>query len=609
MNEFSNNQQGPQPQGQPQGMPQEMPPYNGYQQPQYNYWKKQETPEQQKERADIARFLGKAALIYGIIVTFCLYKNMSGVTMPVFAAATIIFMCYCLKCFNVKLKKANWFYAAVIILLSVSNFMTGNSFFIFFNTIGILLLIFVFLLHNVYDDSKWNFSKTTMAVIESFFGSLGCLDDYAKDMKARKKLTNVKTDEVDTDSPETDNTPKQKKSYIGSVILGLVISVPVVGIIIALLAKADVVFKTMIVDYLDIDFHLGTIFGIVITFIVSYFAAYCIMRFFSKKRINEDVKIHKNFEPVVAITVLSIISVVYLAFSMIQILYLFWGGMELPEDYTYAEYAREGFFQLLVVCILNVMIVLFVEKFYRDSRALKLLMTLISLCTYIMIASSCMRMLLYIDAYRLSFLRILVLWTLAVLAVLLVGIIISIYKDSFPLFKYGVVIMSIMYLALSFSHTDYIIARYNLSVEGSDYSEIEDNDSDLAEEIVPADDYLHDISSDDFGDSSRPGDDDVTDDPEFRDDERNERPRQGGHLYFDDDSDIYEDSYQDTVGIYGLIDYDYLANLSTDAAPVIATKCPEDVKEEYFENHAEECKDKRIRHFNVSRYIAGSLSK
>ncbi|MBP5313385.1 MAG: mechanosensitive ion channel family protein, partial [Eggerthellaceae bacterium] len=38
----------------------------------------------------------------------------------------------------------------------------------FFNCTGMILLIFTFLLHNVYDDSRWNFSKTTFAILEAF---------------------------------------------------------------------------------------------------------------------------------------------------------------------------------------------------------------------------------------------------------------------------------------------------------------------------------------------------------------------------------------------------------------------------------------------------------
>ena len=40
---------------------------------------------------------------------------------------------------------------------------------------------------------------------------------------------------------------------------------------------------------------------------------------------------------------------------------LFLGKMQLPEGYTYAQYAREGFFQLLAVSILNLILVLAVS--------------------------------------------------------------------------------------------------------------------------------------------------------------------------------------------------------------------------------------------------------
>ena len=72
-------------------------------------------------------------------------------------------------------------------------------------------------------------------------------------------------------------------------------------------------------------------------------------------------------------------------------------------------------------------------------------------------------MIIYIRYYYLTFLRILVLWALALLAVLFVGIIINIMKDTFPLFRYSMAVVTVLYLALSFAHPDYIIARVNVS--------------------------------------------------------------------------------------------------------------------------------------------------
>lgn len=80
-----------------------------------------------------------------------------------------------------------------------------------------------------------------------------------------------------------------------------------------------------------------------------------------------------------------------------------------------------------------------------------------------MIASSAMRMLIYIRFYYLTFLRILVLWMLALLAVLFLGILANIYVESFPLFRYSMAVVTVFYLVLSFAHPDYIIARVNVA--------------------------------------------------------------------------------------------------------------------------------------------------
>ena len=55
----------------------------------------------------------------------------------------------------------------------------------------------------------------------------------------------------------------------------------------------------------------------------------------------------------IAITIAAMLTLLYLVFSVIQIVYLFMGNMTLPSGYTYAKYAREGFFQLLAVSVLK----------------------------------------------------------------------------------------------------------------------------------------------------------------------------------------------------------------------------------------------------------------
>ena len=137
--------------------------------------------------------------------------------------------------------------------------------------------------------------------------------------------------------------------------------------------------------------------------------------------------------------------------------------MELPGDYTYAEYAREGFFQLLFVCMINMILVLICLKLFDNNKVLKIFLMIISACTFIMIASSLFRMIMYVEVYQLSYLRYMVLFGLIVITVLMLGICITIFKSDFPLFRYCTLAVTILYLCFAFSKPAYQIAKYNLS--------------------------------------------------------------------------------------------------------------------------------------------------
>ncbi len=146
-----------------------------------------------------------------------------------------------------------------------------------------------------------------------------------------------------------------------------------------------------------------------------------------------------------------------------QVVYLTFGNyLTLPSGYTYAEYAHEGFYELLTVCVLNLIIVLVASYFFGESTPLKVILTIICVCTYIMLISSAYRMYLYVREYDLTRLRVYVLYGLLVLAILLVGVIIYIYRESFPLFRYGIAILTGAVIILVYSHPTALIARYNI---------------------------------------------------------------------------------------------------------------------------------------------------
>jgi len=429
----------------------------------------------EKRKANFAYF-GLGSVFCALFYSFCMYKNPSGVTFPFFIAATLFYICFSLSKLDLTLKRGSGFYIFSMMLLSVSTFCTDDERILWFNKLGIWLLLFSFLLNQFYDTSKWGFGKYCGSIAFTMFGCLG-------------EIASPFTDLADYLSERSGG----KKSNALFIIIGVLVACPLLLVVIVLLASADAVFRSVAIKIIA-ALNPENIFAIAIQIVFMFFLFYLITAFLCDKLIKEETKQTRNGEPVLAITVTSMLSFIYVIFSGIQIVYLFIGNMSLPNGYTYARYAREGFFQLLAVSILNLIIVLVCMSFFKEHKVLKGILTVMSLCTFIMIASSALRMVIYIRYYYLTFLRILVLWGLVLLFVLFVGIMLRIYKDRFPLFRYSMVCVTLLYLFLSFSHPDYWIAKVNMAY--TDKQSVEQSDFFLAESPYQDYVYIRNLSAD-----------------------------------------------------------------------------------------------------------------
>lgn len=427
-------------------------------------------PKPEKETEETKRmkerfgFFGPAAFLYAVFYTFCMYKNGSGVTFPFFVAGSLLFLCLSLAKLETTLKKGSVYYMAAIVLLGISTFCTDDGRIIFLNKLGIFLLMMSLLLKQYFDTSKWGPGKFLSSIFRLIFGVGGVAAEPFRDgAECWANYRREKGGKAD--------------GRIWAVGLGLLAGIPLLLVVLLLLSSADALFRQMAERLLG-GIRLDNVMNIAARILLMFLAAYCLTAFLCKKKIDEEVKDRRSGEPVLAITVTGMLTALYLVFSVVQINGLFLGRMQLPEGYTYAAYAREGFFQLLTVSLLNLVIVLVCLCYFKSSKVLKTVLIIMSVCTYIMIASSAMRMVMYVRSYYLTFLRVLVFWGLALLAVLFAGVMIHIFREKFHLFRYCVAVVTVMYLALSFAHPDYLIARINLAnVSGNDGGNIFRNEN------------------------------------------------------------------------------------------------------------------------------------
>ncbi len=399
-------------------------------------------------------FFGVATGLYALLYAFCMYKNGSGVAFPFFVAGSLLYMCLCLSKLEISLKKSSTFQMICMMLLAVATFATDDGRIIFFNKTGIFLLALSMVLNQFYDTQKWRLGKYFKSILQLLMNSMSEMWTPIQDAKVYFRAKQGKYD---------------KRVMAG--ILGAVIMIPVLVVILALLGSADIVFKQALDGMLELV-QVGNLLNIVIRIAFCFVGAYAVLSYITTLHIKEEVPDKRTGEPVLMIVITAGLTLVYAYFSVIQIVYLFMGKLQLPEGYTYAEYAREGFFQLLAVGIINLIIVLVALAYFKESKVLKVVLTLMSFCTFIMIASSAYRMIINIQYYYLTFLRILVIWSLVVLFIMFCGVVINIWKEQFNLFKFGMTVVSVLYIALAFSHPDYWIAKVNLSnTEGKPKSE------------------------------------------------------------------------------------------------------------------------------------------
>ena len=388
-------------------------------------------------------FFGIGTGVYALFYAFCMYRNASGITYPFFIAGSLFFFCLCMKKLGLSIKKGSVCYMAGMLLLGVSTACTADGRIIFFNHAGALLLMVGFLLHQFYDDSRWGFCRYLGSMICAIFGSIGEIARPFTDFVCyRRQKTRRKTG---------------KGLYV---LIGLAVSVPLFAFVWLLLISADRIFMKMTIELFR-ALNLLNVIGFVCTAVVMFFAAYGLLSYLCERHLSEKETAGKRAESMVAVTVALPLTILYVVFSGVQIVCLFLGNVDMA-GLTYAEYARQGFFQLLFVCMLNLVLVLAGGHFFKESVLLKAVLTVMSLCTYIMIFSSGFRMILYIRHYYLTFLRILVLWALVVIFLLLTGVLIQIFAPGFPLFCYGIAVVSALYILLSFSRPDYLIAACNL---------------------------------------------------------------------------------------------------------------------------------------------------
>lgn len=137
----------------------------------------------------------------------------------------------------------------------------------------------------------------------------------------------------------------------------------------------------------------------------------------------------------------------------------------LPRGWTYADYAREGFFQLCAVCAINGLLYLFVSLFTKVGQGrgfCRALLTVLCLCSLILAATAFSKMVLYVRAYGLTPKRVYSSWAMVLLTAAFLLALLGAYWKKLNIPRALFLLLVCMFGLLCLCDTNAVIAEYNV---------------------------------------------------------------------------------------------------------------------------------------------------
>ena len=205
------------------------------------------------------------------------------------------------------------------------------------------------------------------------------------------------------------DTNKEKNDKVINIIFGTIIGVFISGLILVLLTSADAYFDkflSSIVTNINVDFNLWYVIKGIIYFVILFVIG---INLFKNKEIALKESKMSRVNKTVVTTMLFIVNFVFVLFLISEISKLCGNFLKVPKGYIYSSYAREGFFQLLFVTLINFGIILYLiykTNLVKEDKKVKYLVLSLIAFSIFLIFNSYYRMFLYIGRFGFTNLRL-----------------------------------------------------------------------------------------------------------------------------------------------------------------------------------------------------------
>jgi hypothetical protein len=341
------------------------------------------------------RLLGTASLILGVVCVFLFYEQGLGINYPLFIVLVVAFGVLLAQTFSRQLKHEQYALVGAGIFFSFMVFVRSSEMLTFFNVLGSVLLLLIAV--SLFEGRR----------LRSFIES-----DYVKVLILPFRFIGPFFEIFPSVvSVRTSADTSRRKEIVRGSFMAIIALVVFAGLFASADARFEKLLDSIFTFKIDQDVINQTFFSAFVTaFFIGAFG-FMFRKMHAKEAIPEQPK-SRNLGAIETAILLSSINILFFIFILLQISSLF-GGVPhlLAQGLTYAQYAREGFFQLVLVAVLSFLIILFSEKqiIQNDGthfRSFKIHSGVLVLQVIAILVSAFTRLSLYENAYGFTEIRL-----------------------------------------------------------------------------------------------------------------------------------------------------------------------------------------------------------
>jgi|WetSurMetagenome_2_1015567.scaffolds.fasta_scaffold05333_3 hypothetical protein len=376
---------------------------------------------------------------------------------------------------GIRPAKNSWFLLIPVLFFSAMTVFREEPFTMFINYL--LTVAAMALLAVTYTGGKWwnySFSDYVSNFFKLFLSAIS---------KTLMLFVGKEKKEIGEETNEA--APKMKGTTSWSIIRGLLLALPIVLVLAALLASADPIFNQnfeAVLKLFKIEKLGEYLFRAFYILILGYFLAGTYLHAYTSSKDDHLIGLEKPWLPpflgwIESIIILLGIDLLFGFFVGIQFKYFFGGQTNIHIDgFTFAEYARKGFSELVIVAVISLLIMQVLNSIGKRQMGKQstifttLSVGLVALVCVILV-SAFQRLQLYEGAYGFSRLRtythVFMIWIGVLLAIIVV---LEVLKKS-RMFALAVVLAVFGFgISLNIMNVDGFIAQQNIgrAVSGSD---------------------------------------------------------------------------------------------------------------------------------------------